>query len=187
MARSSNVIPFYGRQDGTEDPSEYLEDIEFIIERDYSDETEERKQKNRRILFRQNLKGRAALWYSHLPARVKTDWDETQRLFNESYKIEEEDEAMERFKLRQRISALRQGPEETIDSYLERCEDLKVRLRDDTDFGLNVVHGLRDPQWQEMIRYDMSKARDYSYKLARNLIQAAYASYSLSSTHKQCL
>lgn len=59
----SNINPFFGRRDGTEDPEEYLEDIEYAVETERSHVNSNDRDWNcaRRILFRQNLRDKAEL------------------------------------------------------------------------------------------------------------------------------
>jgi hypothetical protein len=53
----SKIKPFFGRRDGTEDPEEYLEDIEYAVELEKSHVNNDSRDWNRdrRNLFRQNL------------------------------------------------------------------------------------------------------------------------------------
>lgn len=44
-------------------------------------------------------------------------------------------------------------------------------------FRLNVVQGLADPTQKQRIMYDLNKGKDYSFRAAKDLINAAYLSF----------
>ncbi|KAF7122687.1 hypothetical protein CNMCM5793_000797 [Aspergillus hiratsukae] len=75
MAKS-NIKPFHGRRDNAEDPREYIQDIEYEIKlekRHFSDPNYDWNE-DRCILFRQNLRDKAGLWYSQLDRNTKDNW-----------------------------------------------------------------------------------------------------------------
>jgi len=54
--------PFYGRKDGKEDPNEFVENVEFVVEeREYTNVT--RKATALRFTFRLHLREKAYEWY----------------------------------------------------------------------------------------------------------------------------
>ena len=147
----SKIKTFYGYRDGKEDPAEYLEDVQFAYESSHAlkaptDEEQAKAYEGRvcRILFRQNLKGEAAKWYSELKPVVKSDWVTLSKTFSEAYVLEE-DVAADTYQLMQRVANLAQKENEGIAEYLRRGEDLSRRLPEqDLSIGFNFVRGMRD-------------------------------------------
>ncbi|GIJ90127.1 hypothetical protein Asppvi_009077 [Aspergillus pseudoviridinutans] len=169
------IKPFLGRRDGIEDPEHYLEDIEYAIkiEKSHVDSDSTDWNHDRRILFRQNLRGRAELWYSQLGRDLKNDWERLKREFTKRYRIDEVDAATRRFQITQKVATLSQGPNEHILDYVNRCEDLESQAGTLESFGLNVVQGLADRAQKQQIMYDLFKGKDYSFGAAKDLINAA--------------
>ncbi|GIC88737.1 uncharacterized protein Aud_005135 [Aspergillus udagawae] len=175
----SNIKPFFGRRDGTEDPEEYPEDIEYAVEIEKSHVNSDSRDWNRdrRILFRQNLRDKVELWYSQLGRDIKNDWERLKQEFTKRYRIDEVDAATRRFQIDQKVAAFSQGPSEHILDYVERCEDLESQAGALELFGLNVVQGLADLTQEQRIMYDLNKGKDYSFRAAKDLINAAYLSF----------
>ncbi len=64
---------FYRKKDGKEDPQEFLENVEFVVEeREYK--LEARKDTAHRFTFRLHLKEKAWDWYQKLEVKNKTSW-----------------------------------------------------------------------------------------------------------------
>ena len=74
--------------------------------------------RERRILFRQNLLDKAERWYSRLPRSTRTDWPKLKELFLARYRGDTEDEPTGLPMTSQRISTLKQtsGGSALIDS-----------------------------------------------------------------------
>ena len=74
--------------------------------------------RERRILFRQNLLDKAERWYSRLPRSTRTDWPKLKELFLARYRGDTEDEPTGLPMTSQRISTMKQtsGGSALIDS-----------------------------------------------------------------------
>jgi hypothetical protein len=108
---------------------------------------------------------------------IKNDWERLKQEFTKRYRIDEVDAATRRFQIGQKVAALSQGPNEHILDYVERCEDLESQAGALELFGLNVVQGLADLTQEQRIMYDLNKGKDYSFRAAKELINAAYLSF----------
>ncbi|KAF7164130.1 hypothetical protein CNMCM5623_008820 [Aspergillus felis] len=100
MAKS-HIKPFHGRRDGSEDPEAYLEDIEYEIklEKRHMDDADYDWDDDRRILFRQNLRDKAEIWYNQLRRTTKNDWDQLKQKFTKKYRVNEVDATTRRFQV----------------------------------------------------------------------------------------
>ena len=81
-----SVPTFHGRKDGYEDPIEYLETINFVVEEKYEDERKASTVK--RLVFRSRLKDDALRWYQRLGPPIRQDWVELSKAFKAEYKQE---------------------------------------------------------------------------------------------------
>ena len=174
---TSRIKQFYGHQDGHEDAEEYLEDIDYAVERSKASD-EQGLDRERRILFRQNLLDKAERWYGTLPRSTRTDWAKLKALFLARYRGDTEDEPSGPPMASQRISNLTQLPDEAITKYLDRWDVLEAQ-GDATlagNMGLHMVEGLSDDNQRARILDDMEQEGNYSYRRARELIGLAYMS-----------
>ena len=93
----STIKPFHSLWDGKEDPEEYLKDVEFSYNNDYTgskaSNEPNHKETTSQVLFCQHLKGDAAKWYSDLPKATKGDWTVLKQMFQEDYKLEDDKKA----------------------------------------------------------------------------------------------
>ncbi|RLL99216.1 hypothetical protein CFD26_106616 [Aspergillus turcosus] len=158
----SNIKPFYGRRDNAEDPHEYVQDIEYAIklEKRHFHDPDYDWDEDRCILFRQNLKDKAELWYSQLSRATKDNWGLLKEEFLKRYQIDEVDAATRRFQVSQRVATLSQGPNEHILDYLNRCEDLESQAGKLESFGLNVVQGIADRTQKQRILFNLPLGRN---------------------------
>lgn len=176
-AMISRIKQFYGHQDGHEDAEEYLEDIDYAVDRSKTSD-EQDLDRERRILFRQNLLDKAERWYSKLPRSTRTDWPKLKEVFLAHYRGDTEDEPTGLPMASQRISTLTQLPDETITKYLDRWDVLETQggAAPTGDLGLYMVEGLSDDNQRARILDDMEQEGNYSYRRARELIGLAYMS-----------
>ncbi|KAH8434052.1 uncharacterized protein LDX57_011689 [Aspergillus melleus] len=126
MSIASSINPFYGRLDGEEDPEEYLDDISYALSK--NGDEQEASNRDRCILFRQNLRGNARTWYNYLFPQQKNDWDALQRLFRAHYGINDIDKQFRQQIAIRQILLLRQDPDESMDQYLQRGAELEARV-----------------------------------------------------------
>ncbi|GFF89782.1 hypothetical protein IFM53868_05955 [Aspergillus udagawae] len=182
MAKS-NIKPFYGRRDNAEDPYEYIQDIEYEIklEKRHFTDPSYNWDEDRCILFRQNLRDKAELWYSQLNRTTKDGWELLKNEFLRRYQIDEVDAATRRFQVSQRVATLAQGQNEHILEYLNRCEDLESQAGTLESFGLNVVQGISDRTQKQNILFNLNMKKDYSFRAAKEVINAAYLSFDPDS------
>lgn len=174
---SSRIKQFYGHQDGHEDAEEYLEDIDYAVDRSKAGDQQD-LDRERRILFRQNLLDKAERWYGTLPRSTRTDWVKLKELFLARYRGDTEDESAGLPMASQQVPGLKQMPEETITKYLDRWDVLEAQ-GDATlagNLGLHMVEGLSDDNQRARILDDMEQEGNYSYRRARELIGLAYMS-----------
>ena len=174
---TSRIKQFYGHQDGHEDAEEYLEDIDYAVEHSKTGDTQD-LDRERRILFRQNLLDKAERWYSKLPRSTRTDWPKLKELFLDRYRGDTEDGGTELSTASQQLLTLKQMPDESITKYLDRWDVLEVQggAAPAGDLGLYMVDGLSDDNQRARILDDMEQEGNYSYRRARELIGLAYMS-----------
>ena len=178
----TKIRPFKGLKDGKENPEEYLEDIEWAYDQDYQNNEPVNgeaaaayKSKTHRILFRQNLEEKAREWYGDLDMDVKAQWSTLQDKFKTAFKVTLKDAQTKKFELRVKLHQLEQREEETIADYLNKAEELSMRLpQDDIDVGMATLKGMRDTIKRERVSFECNKDADYSFTTVKRLITAAY-------------
>ncbi|KAF5855629.1 hypothetical protein ETB97_008864 [Aspergillus alliaceus] len=176
MMPGGSIDPFYGRMDGAENPKYLLKDIEYAIE--YSGgPPAERRDRDRRILFRRHLKGGARAWFDQLPSSTPDDWETLRNVFLERYGLTEIDEATRSFIVTRKVATLAQQPAESVAAYLTRCEELLEQAGPTVanTFGLHAVEGLKDPDQRRLVQFTLKREQNYDYKSARALILSAYS------------
>ncbi|KAL4736664.1 hypothetical protein BDV11DRAFT_172666 [Aspergillus similis] len=169
MLANFQLPAFYGHQDGSEDPEDFLKDLYFATKSETTDQDQAR-----RVLFRSNLHGMARSWYGYLPREVRNDWVRTREAFLAKYRVNDNEAADQAFEIAQEITSLRQKPGESVHQYLARCDDIETRGGGVLvpSFGIHMVQGLTDNDQKRWVRYDLNKSKDYSYCNARNLLWA---------------
>ncbi|KAF7183720.1 hypothetical protein CNMCM7691_004070 [Aspergillus felis] len=156
------IKPFFGRRDGAEHPEDYLEDIEYAVKIEKSHVDSDSRDWNCDLNWVETF---------------KNDWERLKQEFTKRYRIDEVDAATRSFQITQKVATLSQGPNEHIEDYVDRCEDLESQAGTLESFGLNVVQGLADLTQKQRIMYDLFKGKDYSFRAATDLINAAYLSF----------
>ena len=90
----STFKPFHSLQDGKEDLEEYLKDVKFSYNNDYTGSKalnkSNHKETTSQVLFHQHLKGDAVKWYFNLPKATKGDWIVLKQMFQEDYKLKDD-------------------------------------------------------------------------------------------------
>ena len=140
MPTSFKVKPLQGLQDGYEDPLDFIEDIETAVERDYARQDEEistrkkrgekvdedekalndKKERDCRLLFRQNVSGRAETWLKGMSRDTRRDWQKLRASCLERYRLPEEDPVANIARMEAQYDSLKQMKDESIAAYLER-------------------------------------------------------------------
>ena len=172
---STKIRPFKGLRNGREDPSEYIEDLEWLHEQHYKANGPE-PDKTLRLLFRQNLEDAAYDWYIDLEKETKNNWTELRKAFLKAFEVTEKDAQAKKFELRMKIAQLRQEDKENIADYLKRAAELARKMvHDDIDVGMATLRGMRDQFKREQINFECNKSSDYDYLTVERLIKAAYS------------
>ncbi|KAG0156754.1 hypothetical protein PDIDSM_3935 [Penicillium digitatum] len=152
LAESAQHRTFKGLQDGFEDPVDFIEDIVTAVERDYARETatlkaarkqsngsddaanaiqerilQDKKDRDCRLLFRQNVSGRADTWYNHLNRDTRQDWTKLRASCLERYRLPEEDPVAKISRMETQYDGMKQARDETITEYLERADDFHAQ------------------------------------------------------------
>ena len=172
----TKIRAFKGLRNGREDPNEYLEDIEWAYEQDFkgkepatavdgSDELATTfSNKTRRILFHQHLQEKAEAWNSDLDSDIKVDWPKLRSLFLTAFPITLKDAQTKKFELRVKLHNLEQGENESIADYLEKANELAMKLpNDDIDVGMATLKGMRDLSKRERVTFECTKDADYTF------------------------
>ncbi|KAK1139166.1 hypothetical protein N8T08_001222 [Aspergillus melleus] len=169
------INPFCGRLDSEEDPEEYLDDINYALskkgdEREVSD-------RDRCVLFRQNLRDNARTWYSYLLPQEKNDWNVLQRLFRTRYGIDDIDKRFRQQIAIRQILLLRQDPDESMDQYLQRAAALEARvLRTEAwpTMGTCVARGLHGDDTRRWVLRELAIGEIFTFKRALEVIISMY-------------
>ncbi|KAL8804258.1 MAG: hypothetical protein Q9200_005898 [Gallowayella weberi] len=113
--------------------------------------------------------------FDDLDADLKGDWDKLKERFLVSFPITVKDTQTKKFELRVMLSNLEQKETENISDYLDRCEDLSMKLpTDDIDVDMATLKGMRDSFKRERVSFECNKDDDYSFTKVKRLIKAAY-------------
>ena len=172
---STKIRPFKGLRNGREDPSEYIEDLEWLHDQHYKGNGSE-PDKTLRLLFRQNLEDAAYDWYVDLEKETKNNWTELRKVFLKAFEVTEKDGQAKKFELRMKVAQLRQEDKESIADYLKRAAELSRKMvHDDFEIGMATLRGMRDQPKREQINFECNKESDYSYLTIEKLVKAAYS------------
>ena len=177
---STKIRSFRGLRDGKEDPTEYIEDLEWEYEQHYqtNDPMGSNKDRAMKILFRQNLDDDAYQWYAEQEAEIKQDWARLRAAFLKQYEITVRDTQAEKFELRMKVAQSEQGNDETIAEYLKRAGDiarLMVSENDQIEIGIAMLRGMKDQFKREQVNFDCNKESNYFYPNVERLIKAVYS------------
>lgn len=71
--RMSFVKPFYGRQDGSDDPDFHSEEIDYAIRKDDHSKADD-IERDKIVPFRMYLKDSAGRWFNSVPKATKNHW-----------------------------------------------------------------------------------------------------------------
>ena len=184
------IPPFRGLKNGTEDPYEYLKELELEGERNFPDCLAAFEDDVLRILFSENLQDEAYDWYENdLSSEVKQDWSRLKAAFLSEYQIITADEPPpRRLELLREIVELKQGGRENIVGYLKRAAELArkvaivevhaamtqadvVVLRITAGTGNTIV--MQDGSIRHM-KTERERGLDVSFLSADRLVKAAY-------------
>ncbi|MCJ1346903.1 hypothetical protein MMC31_005123 [Peltigera leucophlebia] len=174
---------FRGVQDNLEDPDEYIEDLEWAYSQDFQSAEPtnniEAKQmytnKTYRILFRNNLEGRAVECYSNLGAPIRKDWDLLKSSFLEYFKLVLQDSQTKLWERKVELANLRQGRSESNADFLKRAEHLARQIpNSEVDVGMAIIQGMSDENEKKRISFECHKDSDFTFLKVKKLIRAAF-------------
>ncbi len=177
----TKIRSFKKLKDEREDLTEYLKDIEWVYAQNFSFNESEAaievyRFKTFRILFRQNLKHKAHDWYRELNSKIKNNWDELIKKFSANYKITLKDAQIKKFELRVQLANLIEKNFEIISEYLDRANDLAVKLSfDDIDVKMTVLKEMKDDSKKKKMSFECNKDANYFYDMIKKLIKAVYS------------
>jgi hypothetical protein len=117
----STPQPTFGGE--KEDPTEYLEAIEFFAERAGGN-----KSLAKRVSFRLGLEGTAKKWYTNLPKDIRSDWDQLKAAFETRFSTYQESDFDRTFLLSKEVYDLKQKVKESDFQYFKRIEELEERI-----------------------------------------------------------
>jgi hypothetical protein len=184
MAMQVDIGTFEGTKDGTENPEEWLEDLEFNVEVNPQLQEKE-KDRLRRILFRKYLAGPAAKWYRDLDAGTKSQWNVLREQFISEF-TEKEDTEQDRVELLGAVANLSQE-EQRIGDYTHKAEVLSRRVAKDPGMdqllAQKYVQGLRDRETKRLVSVILSqRSGKVTFKDAKDAVVSAHTTFGQSST-----
>ena len=164
---------FYGRKDGSEDPAEYLEMINFVVEEKY-DNVEKRLTVNR-MVFRGRLRDKALTWYQKLGQEVRQDWKVLSDIFQAEYKVKPkvEQDPNKYFNL---IYNLKQG-RKNIAQYVAEAEELYFSCPEKLKeyMGSQFVAGIADEAKLDMVQLYLQNEEVITFPLAKAAVVRAFS------------
>jgi hypothetical protein len=165
--------PFYGRKDGKEDPYEFVENVEFVVEeRDY---TEIRKATALRFTFRLHLREKAYEWYQKVIPDRKNNWKYLKADFLTEFRImvvttgDFNKYFSLVYNLKQRRSTIAQYVAEAEGLY-EKCPaDLRTYL------GNQFIAGLADENKIDMVQVYLAEKTTITFPEVKEAVIKAYS------------
>ena len=178
------IRPFKGLQNGIENPTEFLEELNWAYRREHkTDEPIDPEEKQsyfsetHRILFRGNLEDNAERWYSKLPNTTKGDWNTLKTAFITTFQMDEVDNEARIVELRLELANLKQGNTENIAEFVGRADVLAKELPDSqVDIGMAVARGILDPDHKEKLLFEMCTVEKLQFSTVKTLVKALYFS-----------
>ena len=168
-----SVPAFYGRKDGYEDPIEYLETINFVVEEKYHEDPKVWTVK--RLVLRGRLRDEALKWYQRLDPAARANWNELSAAFEMEYKIEPKGvgDPNQYFNL---LYNLKQG-RKSIAEYVSEAEDLYWKCPEPLKkfMGNQFVAGLADEGKLDMVQLYLANEMELTFPLAKAAVIKAYS------------
>lgn len=127
--------------------------------------------KTYRILFRNNLEGKAVEWYSNLGATIQKDWDILKVSFLKHFKLVSGGSQTRLWEKKVELANLRQGKNEGVAQFLKRAEDLADQISDsEIDVGMAIIQGMADETEKKQISFECDEDSDFTLKKVKKLI-----------------
>ena len=168
------VKTFYGAKDGSKNPSEYLEDMEFVVECLSSQVLPNAIERLSRITFWNNLQGAALEWYMDFPDQVKGNWETLQTHFTTAYRITDMDRQVQKKPILQEVQSILQGQNKPLEVYIQRVNSLAPQVPEllDTLLANNFVQGPYNANHRCQVGYELSIVKIYGYQQAVQFARA---------------
>ena len=181
MSSLLKIRTFRGMGDGSEDPNDYLDDIECAAEAFEYQKNSDSKDGiglSRRRFFRQYLSkdGDAGYWWQYvLRPEEKKSYQTIKEKFLERYGTTAT-AVQSRFEVQSEIMALRQNPGESIASYVRTAEKLSKRVPTELDsiLALCLIKGMTDKLKKADISYIVNATPDTTFWKVIEIIKAKY-------------
>ena len=168
-----SVPLFYGKKDGFEDPSEYLEIINFVVEEEYAEPAKAATVK--RMVFRSRIRDEAQRWYQRLHPEVRSDWLRLSEDFSVEYKLEVKVDPdpnkyfNQLYNLKQGSKPIAQYVSEAEDLYRKCPEPLKALM------GSQFVAGIADDSKVDMVQLYLAHETIITFPVAKAAVVKAYS------------
>jgi hypothetical protein len=158
---------FYGRQDGIDDPEEFIRDIQWSVRREYAQEIAATKEEAKALNlppgqksdaqqelereieeeckseFRNHLAEDALAWLGRIEKSVRSDWKKLSAACIERFSAPEESEQAREIRMEAEYDSMKQGDREEIGDYLKRATEFYDKFGTKKPaFGRRVVQGL---------------------------------------------
>ena len=183
MSALIKIRPFKGTNDGSEDPNDFLEDIEcaaeaFECQKNPATSSMEGIERSQKRFFRQYLSedGDAAYWWQFvLLPEEKTDYLTIKKRFLQRYGTKAI-AARSQFEIQNEVMALRQNPGESIASYVRTAEKLSKRVPAELDsvLALCLIKGMQDEAKKADISYIVHSRKETTFRDVVGIIKAKY-------------
>ena len=181
MASHIRIRPFKGSNDGSEDPNEFLEDIECVAEAFEVQNNASMMiglEKSQKRFFRQYLSedGDAAYWWQYvLMSKDKISYETIKEKFLVRYGNSTA-AAQSRFEIQNEIMALKQNQGEDIASYVRKAEKLSKRVLEELDsmMALCLIKGMTNELKKADISYIVQSQPKTSFRDAIEIIKVKY-------------
>lgn len=169
--KSNKIRPSKGLQNGIENPTDFLEELNWAYRREYRDRAT--FQKTHRILFCSNLGDSAERWYSKLPAATKGDLEALRAAFAAAFQVEEVDHGTCIVELRLELANLKQGEIENIAEFIARADTLAKELPgSQVDVGMAVTRGTLDLEHKERPLFECVRSKSFTFGNIKTLAKA---------------
>ena len=180
MAGLMKMRSFIGRDNGKENPSDYIADVETAAQ--LWDVTVGQRSNgadaSKITLFRLNLDNNGDAWYwwtQVLSQEAKISFDEIKKALRERYGTAR-NKAISRFNKQNELMLLRQQDGQSIAEYVQEAESLSDRVPGDMNnmLGMVFVHGLADQETRCHISYDLRDKAEFTFKTALDMVKWWY-------------
>ena len=177
------IKPFFEKKNDKENPLKYLKDLNWVYEQNFATrEPIEPKARNAyinktfRIIFRQNLRDQASIWYNNLNDEIRANWTNIKNNFLLEYTVTPKNAQQRKFELLIKMNNLKQTADENIADYLRKTESLTTKLPvDDVDVDITTLKNIKNSSKLNRITFECNKNFDFNFAHVSMLIKIAYS------------